>query len=213
MLSPAEAVDLAAGIYPVGGVDFDWIGPLGDAYVGIKRYPDGDAVVLRGSITGLDWLRDALSETPAAMAGFGALGVLPFGFRFGLPAVHALLTPRLRPAPVVFIGHSLGGAEAIHLAAMHVTSGGALAGVFGFEAPRAGTAALTKLLAPYPVFLTANGPDPVPHVPVPEAAWPWQQPRDLIRLDAAPAGHAAWDPFAWHHIALVRAGVKAMRSG
>jgi hypothetical protein len=211
VIAAAEAVDLAAAIYAPQPRDFDWVGPAGDAYCGIKYYADCDAVALRGSVTDLDWLRDALSETPTAIPGFAALGELPFGFSLGMAAAYAAIEKLLRPGmPLFTIGHSLAADEAIVLGAMRVVSGGALAGVFGFEPPRAGTPVLTRLLATYPVELSCNGADPVPHLPVPTPVWPWEHPRALIRLDVPPPGLAAWDPIAWHRIALVQAGIKGL---
>jgi hypothetical protein len=206
MITPVQAVTLAKAIYNPGPSDFDWHGGCGFVTLGVRHLPDCDVVVPEGSITTLDWFRDALSEAGAAIPGFEALGPIPFGFALKLPEAHRDLEPLLRPGiPTVYSGHSLGAVTAILLAGMHVLAGGNLGGVFAFEPPRAGTALLTKLLAPYPLYLTINGMDPVPHLPTP----PWERPREAVRLDAAPAGILAYDPIKWHAIGLVAAGVAA----
>ena len=206
-INPIQAVNLAAAVYDPQPSDFDWFGGCGFVTLGVKHLSNCDAVVPKGSITDLDWIRDALSETPTTIPGFEALGPMPFGFSLKAVEAYHDLAQLLRPSvPLVISGHSLGAQEAIALGAMHIVAGGVLGAIFAFEPPRAGGHLLTKVLEPYPVYLTINGADPVPHLPT----LPWERPRAPILLDQAPEGIWAFDPIKWHSIKLVQAGVTAL---
>ena len=206
-VTPVHAVTLAAAVYNPQPGDFDWFGGCGFVTLGVKHLPDCDVVVPRGSITALDWFRDLISQVPGTVPGFEALGPVPFGFALKLGEAYHDLVPLLRPGvPLVLPAHSLGGAMAVLLGAMHVVAGGTLAGIFAFEAPRAGGPLLTALLKPYPLVWTINGMDPFPHLPTP----PWERQRDPVWLDVPPAGDLAFIPTEWHHLPLVAQGVAAL---
>jgi hypothetical protein len=119
MLAHAELAEIAATVYRG-----PWSGTI-DADVHYALLPrEGEIVVaLPGThpLDALDWVRD-LSFLPVRVRG---LGFVHSGFGLGAQAAFARMRQVLsRDKLVTFTGHSLGGALAICLAAMH-----------GFERP------------------------------------------------------------------------------
>jgi Lipase (class 3) len=83
--------------------------PDGVAF-GIKEYPEGIALIFRGSVTLQDWLRDA--EAIADPSPHEGLGPVHPGFFAGLPELWTRLKLRLTQKPCIVAGHSLGAARA-----------------------------------------------------------------------------------------------------
>jgi hypothetical protein len=77
---------------------------------GIKDFGPAVALIFRGSITLVDWLRDA--ETVADPFVHSGLGPVHPGFFEGLPELWARLRPRLTAKPCIVAGHSLGAGRA-----------------------------------------------------------------------------------------------------
>lgn len=130
-------------------------------FVGIKKLPDVDVIVFRGSDDIPDWFRDF--EAPMISTD---LGNVHEGFYEGLQAVHAILDEHTRPNPVI-TGHSLGAAHAAIYGAMLVHYFDDPTKIALFGCPRPGAQQLADILIGVPITSYRNRHDPVTEVPVP----------------------------------------------
>ncbi len=112
MITPLLLAQLSAKIYDDAT---DWLHYLeiDGVIVGHAKDGDTDILVLRGSATAEDWLRDG----NAIPAWHPDLGMVHTGFIVGMDAVFAQVQSLVGPK-VAITGHSLGGARARILAAM-----------------------------------------------------------------------------------------------
>jgi hypothetical protein len=118
------------------------------------------------------------------------LGVVPRGF---YQATRDLIAERIwwpEIANSVIVGHSLGGAVALMLAALGVHRNARPALVLTFGAPRVGFRKISNLLSRVFVIQYKLGNDPVPDLPP-----LYQHPRSLIHL-----GGPCIDPFECHKL-------------
>ena len=120
----------------LGLTDFSFFdGPSTQAF--LCRSGDRQFVAFRGSTENpLDWVTNArFSPRPGV---FGAR--VHVGFRDALDEVWAALNAQLSSStlPVVFAGHSLGGALATLAAARHIDDGGMVEAVYTLGQPRTG---------------------------------------------------------------------------
>jgi Lipase (class 3) len=107
--------------------------PDGVAF-GIKEYPEGIALIFRGSVTLQDWLRNA--EAIADPSPHEGLGPVHPGFFAGLPELWTRLKPRLTQKPCIVAGHSLGAARASLFTGLMVLDGKPPVRRLCFEEPR-----------------------------------------------------------------------------
>ena len=123
------------------------------------------------------------------------LGICHRGFRNGAWELYRRSPLTAHDfAGSVIVGHSLGGALALLLAAICVFIQQPPRAVVTFGAPRCGSWKLRRLLRRVPLRLYRNGDDPVPDVPWLPGLY--LHPRALI-----PIGAPAFDPLADHPIA------------
>ncbi len=188
---------------PSAGFDFIDTGAETGVWVAIKKLPDVDVIVFRGSETTEDWLRDL----EASMTPDGALGMVHEGFSKNLDAVHALLDQHTRPNPVI-TGHSLGAARACIYTGMLVNYFDDPAKVAIFGCPRPGSQSLADFIAHIPLKSYKNRHDPVTDVPFP-------LPPRLLYAHVAPFVHVDGlvdlslpEPLVDHHIANYVAGLE-----
>ena len=137
-----------------------------------------------------DWRSD-FSALPTHHAG---LGWCHAGFLEGALALYPFLDLQTLPRPV-FVGHSMGGAIALLVAALATLDFCEPRKITTFGAPRAGGATLKSLLSGQNVHLYRNGNDPVPEVPFHFFGF-YQHPRSLIEV-----GHPSRNPIECHMIA------------
>lgn len=212
MIPDSVVVDRLLALYQDTPQGFDHVESTSGVYWGLKRFPDCDLVIARGSATPRDFIRDLESELGRVLPHYTSLGLLPDGFSRGLTDAYTAIRHQLRPdVPSVFSGHSLGAAHAAELAALHRLSNGAVAKIMLCGCPRPGTGLLGLALKGVAISSYRNLSDPVCDVPVPIAhILPWTHVAEFILLKEHPPAHDPWGPFKDHHSELYAAGIKRL---
>ena len=132
------------------------------------------------------------------------LGICHRGFRNGAWELYRRCPLTAHDfAGSIIIGHSLGGALALLLAAICVFIEQPPRAVVTFGAPRCGSWKLRRLLSPIAVRSYRNGDDPVPDVPWLPGVY--LHPRRQIEI-----GTPAVDPIADHHIGAYERALGAL---
>jgi len=139
-----------------------------------SRGPEGWIICFRG--TEPEEFEDWKTDLRLLLAPEGA-GRAHAGFVAALEGIYAELEARTRDAPVLFGGHSLGGALATLAAARHPRA----AAVYTFGAPRAVDSGFARLFR-VPAFRYVNNNDLVPFLPPPIA---YRHVGRLLYLDRA----------------------------
>lgn len=213
-MKDAEIVACLAQQY--AGETFDHSEETAGVYWSIRHGATGgaDLVLLRGSVTPQDWLRDFESELGRALPDWPQLGLLPDGFTKGLPQALAAISARLGDgAKLVVAGHSLGAAHASQLAAM-LLQRYSIERLVLCGCPRPGTSQLVEVLAGVAVASYRNRSDPVCDVPVTIDPWlSWCPLAPYVALDEVPPAGDSWGLLADHHIELYQAGIAKLEAG
>jgi hypothetical protein len=175
------------------GWDHYW--ELDDVVVAHQRIDDTDLVILRGSITAGDWVRDAL----AIPVWHDQLGFVHAGFMAGMDDVFAEVRKVVGPK-VVITGHSLGGARARILAALFAVNGLPAGVLHTFGSPKPGFKNLARILqkSGWTHSSDRNRNDIVPTLPM---ILDWQHTEPWTPVSAAPAQDDL-EPLRDHSIAL-----------
>lgn len=179
MIAPLVLAQLSHQIYDsLDGFAKSWT--IDSVVVALARIDDIDVVVLRGSATVEDWMRDA----EALPVWHADLGFCHGGFLVGMDAVFASVRAAVGPK-VVITGHSLGGARARILAAMFAVADIPAAMVCTFGSPKPGFENLARVIQKSGTIHLSyrNRRDVVPLVPM--APW-WSHPEDWTACDSAP---------------------------
>jgi len=179
MVDPHILAQLCADIYDAPDAH-PWLNywTKDDVVVGHIRIGDVDVLVLRGSVTAIDWMRDC----EAWPGKHPQLGYVHSGFMSGMDDVFAE-TRAVVGTNLVITGHSLGGARARLLAALYVANNLPVQQVTVFGSPRPGFLQVSTLIRRVPIHTSyRNRNDPVPLVPTifPE----WQHPEPWIQVDS-----------------------------
>lgn len=204
MLSDRQCCEFAAATYDSSAIwDHVWQGDTDDqVYITLKKTPGYDVVSCRGSVTGLDWLRDG-DARPYLFVPFG---MVHDGFFLGIPQAYSEIKP-LITQPVVVVGHSLGGAHAQEIAGMFVTDDVLPAKVCCFGSPKVGYQKFAEVVAPIPNYtLYKNGPDYVTDVPLTLPLLPFMHARPLTEINVTPTTNEL-SLFAFHAISLYKEGM------
>jgi len=171
----------------------------------ISTAEDCLVVAFRGSVTAEDWARDFICA-PVVDRQDPQLGSCHAGFLDGAESVLTAITAAVGNRQYYLTGHSLGGALALGVGALLVSTGKLPAAIVTFGAPRFGMAKFVAALRPIPIRQYRRGNDPVPFVP-------FDVPPLLQFLDARDPliaiGEAQRDPFACHAIEGYVADVKS----
>lgn len=179
--TPFKLAQLSHAIYdPLG--EFDQLWTIKGVVIALAKVDDVDVLVLRGSATAEDWMRDA----GAFPQWHSDIGFCHAGFLIGMDEVFATVRAVVGPK-VVITGHSLGGARARILAALFVVNKVPVQMVCVFGSPKPGFANIGRVLAKGGVehLSHRNRNDVVPLTP---GVLPfWQHTEDWIAVDAAPA--------------------------
>lgn len=122
----------------------------------------GNTLVLRGSVTTEDWLRDG----DAVPIWHAQLGFVHRGFLTGMDEVYAEVKNKVQPGFAI-TGHSLGGARARILAALFAVNGMPPARVVTFGSPKPAFINLRRIFEKSPIehISYRNRNDVVPMLP------------------------------------------------
>lgn len=222
MITDHRAAELCVALYglplPLSApVAFDVVDMGDDDGIcwALAREADTDVIVLRGSMTGGDWLRD----TMAAPYPDRDLGRVHHGFYLGLQNAWDDMKMVLRPgAPVAITGHSLGAARTAILAGKMINDGRVPAARIVFGEPKPGFAQLADFIKGVPCRSYRNGSgdnhDIVTDLPltIPAFHLNYVHPTPLTFLDCAPDPNDQSGMFVYHHMALYLAGVSALKA-
>lgn len=215
--SDAAIARLCNGIYDYAGsapVKWDHLElPNEDDGIcwGLKRVDAVDVIVLRGSATPQDWVRDF--EAVANPFSHFALGPVHPGFLAGMEKAYAVMKPHLREE-VLVSGHSLGAARATILTGLMVQDGHAPRARVVFGEPRPGLPPLAKLIGSVPGRSYCNGNgilyDLITEVPVAIGPENYVHPSPLIHVceEPGPEWTQQWGVFAWHAMPLYLAALE-----
>jgi hypothetical protein len=214
MVPPTDAAiaALCAEIYqPAAAAAFDHYDAGGDDGVcwALARLDGFDVVVLRGSITLQDWLRDI-----QALAMPSRIGHVHSGFYAGMEQMWADLKPMLA-RPVIVTGHSLGAARAAVLSALMTVDGVPPVARVVFGEPKPGLVDLAQLITGISGRSYRNGDgthhDLITDVPFSFPPEQYVHPTPIIPVYAAPGGDlfSSMGAFAYHHIDLYRTALAA----
>jgi Lipase (class 3) len=214
MITDAYCAELCAAIYRIGKPnfpDFPVSDPGDDDGVcwAIERTADGDIIVLRGSSTFEDWLRDLVAL--ASPFSHHALGPVHPGFLLGMEHAWSEIKGRLSSAaPPVVTGHSLGAARASILCGLMALDGRPPKRRVCFGEPKPGFSRLASILVPIPGASYRCGSDRaddrishdlVTDVPISFPPEEYVHPTPLVHVPAVAVDYS-WGMFSYHHIEL-----------
>jgi Lipase (class 3) len=207
MISEHDIAQLCLDIYQGQPAQWDQleVPPDGVAF-GIKEFPEGIALIFRGSATLQDWLRNA--EAIADPSAHQGLGPVHPGFFAGLPELWTRLKPRLTQKPCIVAGHSLGAARASLFTGLMVLDGKAPVRRLCFGEPRPGFPQAAGIIANVRSrsYRNANGRahDLVTDVPFTSWIEDYVHPTPLVPICAPPSDADVQRDifFAWHAMRL-----------
>ena len=214
MPSDAAIVALCAEIYqPTAPAAFAYYDAGADDGIcwAIKRLEGLDVVVLRGSVTLQDWLRDV-----QALAVPSRIGHVHSGFYAGMEHMWADLKPMLEQ-PAIVTGHSLGAARASVLSALMTVDHVPPVARVVFGEPKPGLVDFAQLITPVAGRSYRNGDDThhdlVTDVPFSFPPMQYVHPTPIIPVCSRPneSEFADLGVFAWHHIQLYQAALAAIQ--
>jgi hypothetical protein len=198
-ITDRDVAELCLGIYPEHTPptwDYfdDGSHPDDGVCWGVKHVDDVSIVVLRGTVTLGDWLRNFQAWIEPIH--HDDLGPVHAGFYSGMRTVQRELKEKIAPSrPLIICGHSLGAARGAILSALLTLDSRPPIARICFGEPRAGFARLGEILAPIKQQRSyrnrnAKDHDVITDVPF---SWPplfaYQHPTDLTDLTVAPMPH------------------------
>ena len=176
-----------------------------------KRVDGVDVVMLRGSTTPTDWVRDFI----ALVSPFehDDLGPVHPGFLIGMADVWRAIF-KATTGPRIVAGHSLGAGRACILTGLMVKSGYPPIRRVCFGEPKPGFAQLASIISAVPAASYRNGDahhhDIVTDVPITFPPEEYVHPLALTEVCAVPGSagpQPEWGPLNWHHMPLYRAAL------
>jgi len=176
----------------------------------IERSSDGDVIVLRGSHTVADWIRDLIAL--ASPFTHHALGPVHPGFLLGMEHAWSEIKPQLMDFPPVVTGHSLGAARASILCGLMLLDGIKPARRVCFGSPKPGFSPLARIIASVPAASYRNGDtahhDIVTGLPFSFPPEEYVHPEQLTFVAGAPLPGDPLGIFAFHRMAYYKAALQ-----
>lgn len=196
MISHLILAQLSSDIYASPDV-FDKYWVADDVIVGLKVVDGVNVIVLRGSLTAEDWLRDGC----AVPVWHEKLGFVHAGFMQGMDDVFTEVCKALDEKPIEITGHSLGGSRARDLAALFTVNKIQVQQLCTFGSPKPAFINLARIIQKSGMahFSYRNRNDVVPTLPHLLPFWEHTEP--YVALDAAPEVDNL-EPLRDHSIAL-----------
>ncbi len=217
MITDLRAAELCAASYvsravtPSPFVTFDEGNDDGVCW-GIAQEGDCDVIVLRGSYTNEDWLRDVMAKPYMSRR----MGPVHSGFYLGMDNAWTDMKEVLRhDAQYVVTGHSLGAARASLLTGIMLADGWPVEARIVFGEPKPGFAALAEFIKSVPSRSYRNGVsdahDVVTDLPftIPALGLDYVHPVPFTLVSAPPPVDDVTGLFAYHHIHLYVEAMKA----
>jgi len=208
MPSDADLVGLCARIYrATDGWDYYDAGHDDGIAWAVKRLEGFDVVVLRGSVTLQDWLRDV-----QAFAVPSRIGHVHSGFYAGMEHMWADLKLMLEQ-PAIITGHSLGAARAAVLTALMTVDHVPPVARVVFGEPKPGLLDIAQLITAVPGRSYRNGDaahhDLVTDLPLSFPPLQYVHPTPIIPVCCRPDESEVADLgiFAWHSVELYQAAL------
>lgn len=213
--SNVDLINYCAAIYSPTISQNDWdyldLGLDDGVFFAVKKLPDCDVIVFRGSITARDWLRDIV-----ALPLITKIGSVHAGFYLGMEKMWSELKPMLSNKPVVVVGHSLGASHANMLCGLMIKDNIVPEIRMVAGEPKPGLQDFCSILQPIRYqYSFLNGAshrhDIVTDVPL---SFPpllgFTRPTPMIKVTAYPTGSVLeqyGDAFAFHHIQLYQQAI------
>lgn len=221
MITDHRATELCAALYgritdtPVKFSLIDYGDDDGVCWA-VAQEGEDDVVVLRGSVTPEDWLKDVMALPYASRR----LGPVHHGFYLGLDNVWNDLQPVLRRnAPTILVGHSLGAARAALLAGFMVTDNRSPVARIVFGEPKPAFQRLADITKDIPTrsYRCGNGQehDAITDLPftLPRLGLLYVRQSILIDVPGEAMPNDPFDMFTFHHIELYMKATKEAAHG
>lgn len=223
MISDHDAAKLCAAIYDYPSdqsAAFDhYDDGTEDDHVcwAFKRFPNVDVIVMRGSVSRIDWLRDF--DVWVNPFGDKKLRHVHPGFLLGMRNTWEEVASMLDGRPVIVTGHSLGAARAAILTAIMTLEGKAPVRRVVFGEPKPGFLDFNGLIASVPGASYCNGDDAghdlVTEVPFSFPPLEYTRATPLISVSASPTQSVMGflGLFSYHHMPLYVQALGALPGG
>jgi lipase (class 3) len=176
----------------------------------LKKLPEFDLIVFRGSLTLQDWINDV-----RAIAVPTRIGHVHIGFHAGMEHAWSDAKPMISQ-PAIVAGHSLGAARADVLSALMTVDGAMPAARVVFGEPKPGLLDFAELIKDIPARSYRNG-DNVHHdlitdIPFSFPPMAYVHPTPIVPVCCRPEGDAfeQLGVFAWHHVQLYETALAAL---
>jgi hypothetical protein len=199
-ITDRDLARLCLNIYPEHFSRADWDhfddGSDGDGVRwGVKRLEDVSVVVLCGTVTLIDWIRNFQAWVEPTH--HADLGPVHAGFYSGMRSVEREIAKKVPSGPLIICGHSLGAARGVILSALLALSDRPPIARVCFGEPRAGFAQLRDILAPIKQQRSyrnhnATDHDEITDLPLSLPLFPSQHPTDLTDLSVSPMPNTLW---------------------
>jgi Lipase (class 3) len=211
MISDVDLAALCTGIYAYpGSVPISWdhfdAGDDGDRVCwGLKRVGGDVALILRGSVTEVDWFRDLAAVTNPFH--HDDIGPVHPGFLSGMRTIERELGDLVaKTEPLYIAGHSLGAGRAAILVGLLTIDGWKPEARVVFGEPKPGFSQLADIIGTVPGRSYRNGDDkhhdPVTDVPFSFPPEQFVHPTPVIQVTARPTPglFGLYGIFGWHHM-------------
>ena len=206
-----DLATLQLGIYGAVPVQWDHYqdgATDNDVVLGIKRLDGVDVVVLRGSATLRDWMRDF--NAFASPVAHDRLGPVHPGFLLGMEQAAQFVQANAA-GPFIVVGHSLGAARSAIMTALLLDAGAKVLARVCWGEPKPGFQPLAALVGKVLNFSYRNGNDQhhdlVTDVPLTFPPEEYCHAAPLIQVCTEPPANDPWGPLRYHHMELYSAAM------